>query len=398
MSALLSVEEAMELLIAHQLILASEYASLSDAFGARLAAPVIANLTQPPIAVSAMDGYAVQLRDVRDAGQSLTVIGESAAGAPFEGDVSEGEAVRIFTGAEVPFGADHIVIQEDATRDGNIMMTRRGAEIARHIRRAGIDFSKGDTLLKAGRRLGPAEIAVAAAANHADLMIEKRPVIALLANGDELRPPGSVLTHGQIVSSNSHGLSALVRKMGGEPLDVGIARDSVDDILSKIDAASEADVILPVGGASVGDHDHMRTAFLEAGFEIIFSKIAVRPGKPTWFAKRAEQLVLGLPGNPASAYVCAHLFLPALLTGAGLSYQTAKLGDELPRNGPRTHFIRAALSTDEDGLRTATPLLNQDSSLLTPFLRADCLIERAPSVTASSFGDTVRIVHLKRWA
>jgi len=374
MSALLPVEEAMELLVAHQLILASEYAPLSDALGARLAAPVIANLTQPPIAVSAMDGYAVQLRDVRDAGQSLTVIGESAAGAPFEGDVSEGEAVRIFTGAEVPFGADHIVIQEHATRDGNIMTTRRGAEIARHIRRAGIDFSKGDTLLKAGQRLGPAEIAVAAAANHADLMIEKRPVIALLANGDELRPPGSVLTHGQIVSSNSHGLSALVHKMGGEPLDVGIARDSVDDILSKIDAASEADVILPIGGASVGDHDHMRTAFLEAGFEIIFSKIAVRPGK------------------------CAHLFLPALLTGAGLSHQTAKLGDELPRNGPRTHFIRAALSTDEDGLRTATPLLNQDSSLLTPFLRADCLIERAPSVAASSFGDTVHIVHLKRWA
>ena len=309
---MISVSEAITLLLEHRSSRPVITMALANCLGATLAEDIKAKITLPPLAASAMDGYAVKLSDVRKAGVKLTVIGESPAGHPFQGTVNMGEAVRIFTGGAVPKGADHIVIQENAEREDDILTTLFDNETPRHIRQAGIDFAKGDTLLTKGTVIGPMHIAIAAAANHAVLPIYKRPVIALIANGDELKVPGSEVFETDIISSNPAGLGALIRHWGGEVMDMGIASDSLEAITSLIHKAKDADIIVPVGGASVGDHDYMRDAFKTCGLTSIFEKVAVRPGKPTWFGTLKsktgdEQVVLGLPGNPASAVVCAHL-------------------------------------------------------------------------------------------
>jgi len=392
---LLSVDEALGLLLAHTPNRPDETVSLDKALGRTLAAPVKARLTQPPASVSAMDGYAVHLSDISQKGTRLNVIGESPAGRPFQGSIDPGQAVRIFTGGHVPAGADTILIQENAERHGDEITVIEPQDAARHIRKAGIDFAKGDILLEAGMTLGPAEVAVAAAANHASVTVRSQLKVALLANGNELKPPGSDLGAGEIVSSNQAGLSALIASWGDAVIDLGIASDSIEDILSRLNSASEADIIVPIGGASVGDHDHMRAAFSEAGFELVFEKIAVRPGKPTWFAKKVDQLVLGLPGHPASAYVCANLFLYALLKGKPRDIIRAKLSGDLSENGPRAHYMRAHLALSDTGDVVASPLPNQDSSLLTPFLSAGGLILREPGAPAVNSGNEVSVVALR---
>ncbi len=396
MSGLISVDEAIAALVANRPDWPVETVALSNALGARLATPLKANVTRPPAAVSAMDGYAVRLADVGTPDTPLTVIGEIPAGSVFDKPLSPGEAVRIFTGSELPPGADHVVVQEHATRDGDKVRFSSGYSEPSFVRAAGRDFSTGDTLIETGAKIGPAEIAIAAAANHATLEIYKRPTIAILANGDELRAPGSALERGQIVNSNPAGLSALVSLWGGMPVDLGVATDSVAAIREKIDAATEVDIIVPVGGASVGDHDHMRTAFAEAGYETIFERIAVRPGKPTWFARKDHQLVLGLPGNPASAFVCAHLFLRILTTDqAKLSFQPARLESDLAANGPREAFLRAtAAYSAEDGTRTVIAAADQDSSLIRPFLSGNCLIHRPADAAAQPAGSIVQTLPL----
>ena len=392
---MISVQDAISALTQHRAAGADVLTPLSKALGGRLARDVLAKVTLPPRDASAMDGYAVRFSDVGKAGAQLTVIGEAPAGSPFGGAVGQGEAVRIFTGGAVPEGADHIVIQENASREGDILTTTTTNETRRHIRKAGIDFTKGETLITAGTQLSPAHIALAAAANHDTLPIYKRPVIALIANGDELKEPGSPVQDGDVISSNAAGLGALIQSWGGEVMDMGIAKDSVAAITALIEAASAADIIVPIGGASVGDYDYMRTAFKEAGLELVFEKIAVRPGKPTWFGKLGEQRVLGLPGNPASATVCAHLFLKILMNRADNIVTTkAKLTQALSANGPRETFARGRTEVSDDGIAKVTPFPRQDSSLMTPFAKANVLLRLPPNTGPWDEGDVIDVVSL----
>ncbi len=392
---MISVQDAISALTQHRAAGADVLTPLSKALGGRLARDVLAKVTLPPRDASAMDGYAVRFSDVGKAGAQLTVIGEAPAGSPFGGAVGQGEAVRIFTGGAVPEGADHIVIQENASREGDILTTTTTNETRRHIRKAGIDFTKGETLIAAGTQLSPAHIALAAAANHDTLPIYKRPVIALIANGDELKEPGSPVQEGDVISSNAAGLGALIQSWGGEVMDMGIAKDSVAAITALIEAASAADIIVPIGGASVGDYDYMRTAFKEAGLELVFEKIAVRPGKPTWFGKLGEQRVLGLPGNPASATVCAHLFLKILMNRADNIVTTkAKLTQALSANGPRETFARGRTEVSDDGIAKVTPFPRQDSSLMTPFAKANVLLRLPPNTGPWDEGDVIDVVSL----
>jgi len=388
MASLISVEDALAFIRANTIKQPIETVPLNDALGRTLASPLIAKVSRPPAAVSAMDGYAVRLGDVAKAGAVLRVIGEAPAGTPFDTPVKSGEAVRIFTGGELPPETDHVIPQERTSRSDDRVTMENAYSAPACVREAGLDFAESTTLLNTGTRIGPAELAIAAAANHGDLPVFKRPKVALLANGDELKPPGSSLARGQIVNSNPPALSALIASWGGEPIHLGIASDSIAAIQAFITQAADADIIVPVGGASVGDHDYMRAAFAELGYENIFEKIAVKPGKPTWFAAKGSQRVLGLPGNPASALVCAHLYLhPLIDPDHGHQLRPATLGASLRANGARTNYLRAHASIDETGTLTATAADNQDSSLLTPFLTANALILRdanAPELSPSA--------------
>ena len=391
MSGLISVDQAH--LSAHPLPVVHRTVPLSEALGRRLAEPVLARVTRPPAAVSAMDGYAVRQDDVRDPGAQLRVIGEAPAGTPFDQTVGAGEAVRIFTGGEVPDGADHIVIQEDTVRNGGMVTCKDSYQQAQFVRAAGLDFSEGEMLITAGTVIGAAELAIAAAANRATLNVMQRRRVGILANGDELRPLGSELKRGQIVNSNPAGLAPLIQAWGGEPIDLGVASDSVESIREHMHVGGEIDLYLPVGGASVGDHDYMRAAFAEEGFEPVFEKVAVKPGKPTWFSTREDQRVLGLPGNPASAFVCAHLFASALLGAAWTERQVmAQLSAPLKENGKREQFLRAMATLGEDGQLRVEAASNQDSSLLRPFLSCNALIRREIGAIRKSTGDTVPII------
>lgn len=397
---MISVDDALALLAQHQLQLPSETVDLDVALGRILARDVTAKVSLPPYASSAMDGYAVRFSDISGGGYSFRVIGEAPAGHPFVGAVGAGEAVRIFTGSRVPEGADHIVIQENVARSGETITLTEEAEAARgprHIRAGAIDFSAGDILLPAGTTIGPGEIAAAAAGDHASVEVQSQPKVAIIANGDELRPPGSDPASGDIVASNYFGLGALVRRWGGQPINTGIAADSIDAICDRIEAASDADILVPVGGASVGDHDHMAAAFERLGAENLFRKIAVKPGKPTWLGRLGQQYILGLPGNPASAYVCAQIFLRVLMLGQGsLDWRTAILAQDIPAEGGRETFARACGSVNADGAYRVHMLDRQDSSLITPFLTADCLLRRPANAPPMKAGEAVSVMMLQR--
>jgi len=392
-TGLISVDEALAFLLEHRPEMPVEIVPLDAALGRTLAAPLHAKLTQPPAALSAMDGYAVRLADVAAPGARLTIVGEAPAGSPFAGPVAAGEAVRIFTGGYVPDGADHIVIQETVERDGDTIICRDAYAEPRHIRAAGRDFAEGDVLVPMNARIGPPELAIAAAANHSELMVRKRPKVAIITNGNELKPPGTDLLPGEIVSSNPYSIGALAKKWGGDVLQTGHSADSVASILDTLSPLEDGDIFVPIGGASVGDHDHMRTAFREFGFQPIFEKIAVRPGKPTWFSKKDDQLALGLPGNPASAYVCAQLFLRVLLADAGsLETRIGRLAAPVPENGPRETFMRGVATIDPSGAISVEPAPDQDSSLLTPFLSANALIRRLPHAPAANDAEIIEFV------
>jgi len=392
---MISVSDAIAFLINHRLERPVTSMPLSESLGAILAEDITAKVTLPPLAASAMDGYAVKLSDVRKVGAKLTVIGESPAGHPFQGIVNAGETVRIFTGGAVPTGADHIVIQENAKREGDTLITLFDNDAPRHIRRAGIDFKAGDTLLTKGTRIGPMHIAIAAAANHAVLPVYKRPIVALIANGDELKAPGSEIDDKNIISSNPAGLGALIHHWGGEVMDMGIASDSIESITALIHQAKDADIIVPIGGASVGDHDYMRDAFKASGLTSVFEKVAVRPGKPTWFGTMNKQLVLGLPGNPASAIVCAHLFLKTLMGVTNdLTFAKAKLTESINSNGPRETYMRAFAKLGATGQLEVTPFPRQDSSLLTPLTKANVLIRLPKESGPWETGEFIEVLPL----
>ncbi len=391
--AAITVAEALARILAGVVPTAPEPVAIAAAHGRTLAAPLAARFTQPPFDASAMDGYAVRGADIAVRPAALTVIGEAAAGHPFAGSLGPREAVRIFTGAPLPHGADAVVIQENTTRAGTALAVGAGECDAEHIRRAGLDFRTGDVRLAGGRRLGPREVTLAAAMGHGQLAVRRRPRVAILATGDELVLPGETPGPGQITASNHLGVAGLVLQSGGDPLFLGIARDSSASLDAHIAASAGADVLVTIGGASVGDHDLVAPALLARGMTLDFWKIAMRPGKPLMFGRLAGQRVLGLPGNPVSALICARLFLVPLLqallaqdldTTAALAVPA---GIALGANGPRAHYMRATRRRDATGALVVVPAASQDSSLLSALAAADCLLVRpidAPAVPAGT--------------
>jgi len=380
-----------------------EVVALECAAGRTLAMDLAAKRTQPPKAVSAMDGYAVRAADLAQLPVKLNQIGESTAGHGFSGSVGPKETVRIFTGAPVPDGCDTILIQEYARVEAGVVEPLETVAGGRHIRAKGIDFAEGEMLLAAGTRLGASNIALAAAMNFAEVAVARRPRVGILATGDELVRPGATIGPDQIVAANSYAIAALVEAAGGEALDLGIARDDLSTIEKHISTAraSAADVLVTLGGASVGDHDLVKPALARQGMELNFWKIAMRPGKPVLHGRLGPMIILGLPGNPVAAFVAGVVFLVPLLRAlcgdpdAGRDQSApAILGKALPGNDGRQDFLRATLRPSETGLAIATPFEIQDSSLLRLLAQAQCLVIREPHAEPAAAGDLCRIIRL----
>jgi molybdopterin molybdotransferase len=400
--ALMPVAEALARVLADAAPLPSEKVPLIEAHGRVLANDVAALRTQPPAAVSAMDGYAVRAVDVAQVPTRLRLVGEVAAGHPFEGRVSAGEAARIFTGGVIPPGADTIVIQEHTTREGDIVVVAKSAGAGKHVRVEGLDFARGAALLGKGHRLTDRDLALAAAMNHPRLPVHRRPKLAVLATGDELVMPGATPGFGEIVYSNGYATMALARREGCEVIDLGIAPDRLDETAAAVRRARDAsaDILVTSGGASVGDYDLVQKALAAEGLALSFWKVALRPGRPMMHGRLGAMHVLGLPGNPVSAYVCGVLFLVPLirrLTGRAdvePRLEPALLGCDLPENDERADYLRATLAPGGDGIPVATPAKVQDSSMLTPLAQAGCLLVRAPHAPAAKAGSRCEILRL----
>jgi molybdopterin molybdotransferase len=396
---LISVEEARSRILAPLLAVGAETVSLAQAWNRVLASDVRARLTQPPADVSAMDGYALRACD-GGPGASLRVIGTAPAGHPFTGMVGEGEAVRLFTGSLVPGGADCVVLQEDVAREGDTVVLREAARVGTHVRPRGQDFAAGDLVLGAGARLGARQIGLVAAANYAWLSVRRPPVVAILATGDEIVLPGEPIPAGGIVSSNSHMLAALIRSAGGDAVILPVAGDTPAAIAAAVEAAPRADLLVTTGGASVGDHDAVQAGLGRLGFALDFWKIAMRPGKPMISGQVAGLPVLGLPGNPVSAFVCAVLFLvPAIerllgLPGDAPRTVPARAGAALRENDQRADHLRASLVAGDSGALVATPFARQDSGMLSLLTRADCLILRPPHAPPAPVGASISVIPL----
>src|SRR5665213_121514 len=396
--ALMSVGEALARVLADAQPGAAEDVALADAHGRVLAQDLSALRTQPPDAVSAMDGYAVRAEDVAQAPVTLKIIGEVAAGHPFAGSVGKSEAARIFTGGVMPSGSDTVVIQENTARDDDSVIVQKTAAQGRNVRPQGIDFTQGATLLAKGRRLTDRDMMLAAAMNYPSLKVYQRPKVAVLGTGDELVMPGADPKPGEIVYSNGFALAALARGEGAAVTELGIARDSVEDIVAAVRRARAegADILLTSGGASVGDHDLVQRALASEGLDLSFWRVALRPGRPMMHGRLDGMHVLGVPGNPVSSYVCAFLFLGPLirkLSGRAdveRAPERALLGHDLPANDERADYLRATLTEGADG-PVATPVPVQDSSLMAPLARADCLVIRAPHVPAAKAGSPCAI-------
>lgn len=393
---LLPVDEARARMLAEIAPPRPETVALKDAIGWVLAEDVAAVRDQPPFAASAMDGWA--LRGL-DAPGALVIVGESAAGHGYEGELGPGQAVRIFTGAAVPAGADTVVIQEDAARDGDRVTVPASAPGA-NIRPAGGDFKAGQALLMAGQRIDPWRLSLAASAGRAEVRVAARPRVALVSTGEEIVEAPARPGPFQIYDSGAPALAAMVAAWGGTPLKLKPVRDELDAVIAALRDA-QADLVVTVGGASVGDHDLVRAAAGALGLQLKVASVNVRPGKPTFFGVLGDgRRLLGLPGNPASAFVCAELFLRPILArfqGAPAEPATisARLATPLPANGPREHWMRARL-TYADGAVLAEPYRDQDSSLVTVFAAADALLRRPAGVPAAKLGDLVEVLPLAR--
>jgi molybdopterin molybdotransferase len=396
------VTEALSAVLAGAEPLPEEMVALDAAHHRVLARDVAALRTQPPQAMSAMDGYAVRSADASAVAARLKVIGEVAAGRPFEKTVGKGEAVRIFTGGVVPEGADAIIIQEDTVVEGGGITITEAAIAGRHMRPAGVDFRKGEILLARGTHLTDRDLSLAAGMNYAELPVRRRPKVAILATGDELVMPGSNPGPGQIVYSNGYALRALARQEGAETIDLGIATDTVEATTRGIRRArdSGADILITTGGASVGDHDLVKQSLEAEGVTIAFWRIAMRPGKPMMHGRLGALRVIGLPGNPVSAYVCGFLFLVPLIralsgrTDIHHAHETALLGRDVAANDMREDYLRARLEVRKDGELVATPVDHQDSSLLANLAAARALVIRPPFAPASRAGSPCDILRL----
>ena len=400
--ALMPVTAALSAVLAGAEPLPEEMVALDAAHHRVLAHDVAALRTQPPQAMSAMDGYAVRSADASSVAARLKVIGEVAAGRPFQKTVGKGEAVRIFTGGVVPEGADAIIIQEDTVVEGGGITITEAAIAGRHLRPAGVDFRKGDVLLTRGTHLTDRDLSLAAGMNYAELPVRRRPKVAILATGDELVMPGSNPGPGQIVYSNGYALRALARQEGAETIDLGIAADSVEATTLGIRRArdSGADILITTGGASVGDHDLVKQSLEAEGVAMAFWRIAMRPGKPMMHGRLGTLRVIGLPGNPVSAYVCGFLFLVPLIralsgrTDIHHARETALLGRDVAGNDMREDYLRARLEVRKDGELVATPVDHQDSSLVANLAAARALVIRPPFAPAARAGSACDILRL----
>jgi molybdopterin molybdotransferase len=381
----------------------AETVAINQAERRVLASDIVARRTQPPFAISAMDGYAVRAADLSQRRDRFRVVGVSAAGHGFRGTIRNGEAVRISTGAPVPEGADGIVIQENAhVREGRVSIAGDVVP-GRYIRPWGFDFHEGDTLLKAGMRLDARRLALAAAMGHASLAVRRKPRVGMITIGDELVSVGQPIGRDQIVAANSHAVAAIVHRAGGEAVDLGIVRDDFLMLKATIDQAQkvQVDILVTLGGASVGEHDLAQQSLVNSGMEIGFWKIAMRPGKPLLYGRLGSIIVLGLPGNPVSSVVCAILFLRPLVAALSGDLMAGKdpsvsalLGSDLPANDERQDYLRAALALGDcpDSLPFAIPLDRQDSSLLSVLARADALLVRPPHAPVACAGELCRII------
>ncbi len=401
--SMLPVAEAQDRLLSRaKPVRTTEIVSLREAEGRVLATDLEAKLTQPPFDASAMDGYALRRDDAPEPGAELKLIGTSSAGHGFDGLVGKGETVRIFTGAPVPAGADSVLLQEDAEKIEGGIRTAFPVRPGQHIRPRGQDFVEGEAVLKVGTALDFSRLTVAAGMNHAALEVWRKPVVALLATGDELLPPGSTPAPAQIIASSTFGIAALVRRAGAEVLDLGIVPDDKAAISAAIARArqAEVDVIVTLGGASVGDHDLVQSTLLASGMTLDFWRIAMRPGKPLMVGSLGETHIVGLPGNPVSSLVCGLLFLEPLIRKLA-SLQpirrdaTVEAAVTLRANDQRQDYVRATLSRSAPGALSAEPFGKQDSSMMKIFARTDCLIVRPPHAPELPAGSPCPVILLR---
>lgn len=401
-TALMPPDEALRRVLEGAEPLGVEYIPVAETFERVLAEDLAARRTQPPAAMSAMDGYAVRSADIETVPARLRIVGEAAAGRVFPRPLAAGEAVRIFTGGVVPPGADTIAMQENTSRDGDTVEVHQSEKPGRHIRKAGLDFSTGDVRLRRGRLIGARDLALAAAMNHAVVPVYRRPRVAILSTGDELVMPGSEPGPGQIVLSNSLAIAAIARREGALAFDLGVAPDAVGATVAAIRRARawDADVLVTTGGASVGDYDLVQQSLASEGMQLAFWKIALRPGKPLMSGRLGALRALGLPGNPVSALVCSELFLVPLLRTLGgrpeprRKFVPAIAGRDLPANDERQDYMRARLARDDQGRDIATPVDVQDSSMMSALAASQCLVVRAPHAPALKAGDPCEILLL----
>jgi molybdopterin molybdotransferase len=397
---MLTVRDAHARVIAAFSPLPAETVSVADAAGRVLASAPKARLTQPPSDLSAMDGYAVRAEDVPAAPATLKLVGQAPAGGSYDHALKPGETVRIFTGGPLPMGADAIVIQEDTKADGDKITILEAPRAGRHIRKAGLDFNAGDTPFKAGRTLTTRDVALAAAMNLPWLSVHRRARVAILSTGDELVLPGEPVGRNQIVSSSGIAVAALMRAWGAEPTLFDIARDDAKLIQDHIAAGAQHDLLITLGGASVGDHDLVQAALKAQGFAMDFWRIAMRPGKPLMFAAKDRARVLGLPGNPVSTMVCSLLFVkPALERMLGQpgdmpATKPAKLAIDVKQNDTREDYVRALVTRGADGSPTVEPHKIQDSSMLSVLAWSNALLVRPAHDPARKAGDVVQVIDL----
>lgn len=396
----LPVAVALDRVLAGAEALPAERVTLSRAGGRVLAASLVARRSQPSFHAASMDGYALRSAE-SGAGVRLRVVGTAAAGNRFAGTVNAGETVRIFTGAPVPQGADAVLAQEAAERDGPDLLIRSAIRPGQYVRAAGLDFKEGAVILEPGTRLGARQLALAGAGNHGEVAVRRAPRVAILSVGDELVPPGTRPGADQTIASNALAIAELARAEGALVEDLGIVRDEADHVASLARAvADRADVLVTIGGASVGDHDITREALAKAGMNLDFWRIAMRPGRPLAFGRIDGLRVLGFPGNPVSSYVCGLIFLRPLLRALlGLPSESgtlpATLGSDIPPNGPWTAYLRARLVSSNDTLPTVHVLPDQDSSLLSVLVAADALLIRSPDASAAATGSICAIIPLE---